>query len=440
VSRIRQALAVATLAVAHAGCSSSTAPGTKTGGLTITVNAPPNLAVSFTVTGPNGYKTTVTSTDHLTGLAPGSYTINASNIDVGDSVVATVYGCTVTGSPAVVSTGSVAAATVTYAARGGSGALWVVGSFAAGLDTAVGMALGYSATQLRTSGSFRAGVELHLPIDPSGNLGPASASITGLAFDTHGNMWVANVAENTVSEYTASQLTASGTPTPAVKIQLAANSFSNAIAFDSSANLWVANANVSTIVELTAAQLTASGSPTPAVTISEGASATPTALAFDQHGNLWVVNEVSTVVEYTASQLAAGGSPTPAITLTDTAIAGPIGLAFDSSGNLWITAVGSYPYDGHIVEYTAASLTALNPKPAVSFPVLNSNAAYPTGLAFDDSGNLWYADARQNQIAEYAAASLSSGFPSIVTTINNVPLLDAVAIAFSPHAASLPLP
>ena len=46
----------------------------------------------------------------------------------------------------------------------------------------------------------------------------------GLAFDGHGNLWVANVCNSpsipTVVEFAASQLATSGTPTPTVSINV----------------------------------------------------------------------------------------------------------------------------------------------------------------------------------------------------------------------------
>jgi hypothetical protein len=71
-------------------------------------------------------------------------------------------------------------------------------------------------------------------------------------------------------------------------------------------------------VEFTKAQLSASGSPTPAVTISATKVGTyksldgPYSLAFDSSGDLWVENfNGNTTVEFGRDQLSTSGSPTP---------------------------------------------------------------------------------------------------------------------------------
>ena len=67
------------------------------------------------------------------------------------------------------------------------------------------------------------------------------------------------------------------------------------MAFDSHGNLWVANCDFATghptdaILEFTPAQLTAGGAQTPAVTISSnGVMQCPWSVAFDASGNVWV--------------------------------------------------------------------------------------------------------------------------------------------------------
>jgi hypothetical protein len=95
-----------------------------------------------------------------------------------------------------------------------------------------------------------------------------------------------------------------------------------------------------TVVEFTASQLGASGSPTPAVTLSTTGTGNfafePTGLAFDASGNLWVASgNGALVVQFAASQLVVSGAPTPTVTLSGSSLVGPIWLAFDPpSANL----------------------------------------------------------------------------------------------------------
>ena len=84
------------------------------------------------------------------------------------------------------------------------------------------------------------------------------------------------------------------------------------MAFDSSGDLWVANYNSSTLVEYTPDEL-ATGAPTPAITISpdrSGSLDAPDDLAFDPSGDLWVANYNSnTVVEYSPGRFTQSRGP-----------------------------------------------------------------------------------------------------------------------------------
>jgi sugar lactone lactonase YvrE len=175
----------------------------------------------------------------------------------------------------------------------------------------------------------------------------------------------------------------------------------------------------------------------------------PIGLAFDAHGNLWVANNsASSIVEYTPSQLATSGSPAPAVTLTGSAINFPNEIAFDHAGNLWITnsvyadSGGGFHSKGRIVEYAAQDLAATgSPTPLVviNTPRVSGNSL-PTGLAFDDSGNLWFADIAEPAIGEYSAASLTAGgnTPPVVI-ITSATSVSGVGIAFNPHTTAVPL-
>ena len=138
----------------------------------------------------------------------------------------------------------------------------------------------------------------------------------GAAIDVHGNLWVSTFSTDSILEYSASELAASGTPTPAVVILEPSSSWPAGLAFDANGNLWVANVGTNAVVEFAASQLASSGSPTPATTITAASSSllAPAGLAFDANGNLWVSNAASTtVVEYKASQLVTGGALTPSV-------------------------------------------------------------------------------------------------------------------------------
>jgi secreted PhoX family phosphatase len=137
------------------------------------------------------------------------------------------------------------------------------------------------------------------------------------------------------------------------------------LAFDGSGNLWVADGGTgsnNTVVEFSASQLTHSGTPTPTVILSDdghGSLDEPFGLAFDGGGNLWVTNgKDSSVVEFTPSQLASSGDPTPTVTLSANhgSLAFPTDLALDASGDLWVSNGGFTNGNASVVEFGASQL------------------------------------------------------------------------------------
>jgi hypothetical protein len=203
----------------------------------------------------------------------------------------------------------------------------------------------------------------------------ATITTTGLAapqqsvFDAAGNQWVADHDGNAVLVFTAAQLAMTGdTPTvPAVTITSTAFNGPLGIAFDTAGNLWIANnggvagANGAaspvgtTIVEFAAAHLpmvpaTGMVEPalTPDVTLSDngmGSIQAPWALVFDSAGNLWSSNAEApnTLVKFAKATLMATGAPVPAVTISpamaggNTTLNAPNGLCFDNNGDLAAT-------------------------------------------------------------------------------------------------------
>ena len=328
-------------------------------------------------------------------------------------------------SPASVTANDTAKATVTYSTQGGTGGLWVANS------TTLQSVARYSAAELANSTDS----------PPTTSLGTGDPKPVGVAFDPQGNLWVALSHSNLVVEYTASQLVSSGTPTPAVTLVGRAGSLSQpaGLAFDLEGNLWVSNGTANTVVEFSATQLHFSGTQTPAVTIgaSAGSLNAPLAIAMDTLGDLWVANaNAGTLVEFTPGQLGVSGTPTPAVTLSAAAgsIVGPVGLAFDVDGNLWVANGNT----GHntVVEFSGSQLTASGaPTPAVVLSASAGSLASPTGLAFDNSENLWVANSAAPSVVEFTTSQLiSSGSPTpnVVVTTRANSLAMPVGIAFDP--------
>ncbi len=203
----------------------------------------------------------------------------------------------------------------------GAGNLWV--------SQFGGMLYHYDASQLASSGTPTPS----LSIDAS-----SYGNLSGLAFDAAGDLWVAVGIGNKLLQFTPAQLAAGGTPTPPVVISATpGGSLLTPIgmAFDPAGNLWVANHGGVSLVKFAASQLAASGSPTPAVTITNGLS-NPFGIAFDASGNLWVADSAAGALRYDAADLGSA-SASPAAAITGAALpGGPEALAFDASGALWV--------------------------------------------------------------------------------------------------------
>jgi sugar lactone lactonase YvrE len=199
------------------------------------------------------------------------------------------------------------------------------------------------------------------------------------------------------------QYGSSGDGGPAISAQLA---WPAGLAFDSSGNLFIAdNANhrirkvtpagvISTVVGSTAGY---SGDNGPAA----GAQLNwPTAVALDTSGNLFIAD--------TANQVIRRVSTSGVITTVATGLNSPEGVAVDSSGVLYIAdysvnddGCGDIVYSGRMVKMTADGNTAiLTPGP----PGLES----PRGIAIDAAGNVYVADAIGDRVWKVSAGGVFS--------------------------------
>jgi DNA-binding beta-propeller fold protein YncE len=198
------------------------------------------------------------------------------------------------------------------------------------------------------------------------------ANDNGLAIDASGNVYVANVNNGSITEYTpgggnpgglTNNVFASGLNSP------------NGLAFDAYGDLYVANSGAGNIIKIT---------PSGTQSIFATGIGDPTQMAFDSNGNLFVSNGSG---NYSVDEV----SPTGTVTIFAAAnstgnvtgigygdLNDPQGLAIDASGNVYVANGNS---DDNIVELTpsgAASVFATEPA-----------GSSPHGLAFDSSGDLW---------------------------------------------------
>ena len=144
-----------------------------------------------------------------------------------------------------------------------------------------------------------------------------SGNPSAIAFDAGGSLWVSDNVNHVIRKYSAAQLATSGSPSPDLVVSATDQSLVNptGLAFDSYGNLWVANIGGRTLVSFGPDQLTSTGSPVPNVIIrSNGASlSVPVGLAFDVEGNLWVVGGTGALARFSRTSLVASGAPLPAL-------------------------------------------------------------------------------------------------------------------------------
>ena len=428
LSVVGRAAATVALCVALAcsgGGSSATGPGGgggNSGSLAITITAPSGITPSVTVTGPNAYQHTIASTQTLSGIAPGSYTVRANAVGGADPIVGVPYAGAVTGSPATVTANATASATVSYTQRASKGLLWV--------SNVTGALAGFSSSQLASSGS------------PTPAFSVNASGPVALAFDASGGAWISpGYTADTLYYYTQAQLLGGGKPAPSARIVPGSViSGITALAFDAAGDLWAAGQYSQNLTEFTPAQLAAGGAQAPAVTINGvfGTLERPFSIVFDAKGNLWASSATdSSIVAYSPTELRAGGNQVPVAGITNTAnISEPVALAFDATGNLWVASA-----TGPITEFVASDLTTVG-SPQASVVLTMTSNGLPNGLAFDDSGDLWVDDITNNQIVEYTPSQLTAtGKPTPATVIkaSGGSISYPNPMAFSPHASNLPI-
>ena len=296
-----------------------------------------------------------------------------------------------------------------------------------------------------------------------------------VAFDHSGNLWVTDSENSRILEYAypfsdgqaatveigqpagAGAFTTRLDPSPPTAGSL---SYPEHIAFDSSGNLWVADDGNDRVLEFVpgtsgcAAGHLCNGMAASLVlgqssftTSRSGTNASdffhPKALAFDPSGNLWVVDTTndrvlefahpfstdeaaSTVIGQSSFTTRANPSPPTASSLSS-----PKDVAF-SGGDLWVAdnnarvleyipGTGECP-EGQLCTGMSASIE-IGQAPGEGAFTSNacdigaSSVCDIDGIAFDPSGNLWVGDHGNDRVLEFAVGSLGTDGPSASVVI-----------------------
>jgi len=389
---------------------------------------PTGTTASVVINGPSGYAKTISTSTTLSDLGSGSYTITAPPIRVPGTQVDTVSDAIVTCSPANLVPGSASTAQVDYAQRAGTGMLWAT-------IFSSRNAFGFDAATIGTPGAQSSAPTVTLTT----NVGIGTPASPSIAFSAKGDMWI-GTCQNTaipqvLAKYSPAKISSSGTPTPDVALTLPVTNGSYdcaaALAFDPAGNLWVGMYH-GHVLRFNASDLAASGTPSPAIDLTSTTNFTGVLdLAFDSSGNLFVASYYSPVISrLSASQLLTSNSAiVPAVLLTLAPGSGPGGLVVGGDGSLWVS---DYNHST-IIKLKAADLGAsATPTPALTL----TNCHGPEQLAFDNAGNLWVAAYDTKNIFAISAADIATGGSKtpLTTLSGNGALSTAFGLRFNPGA------
>jgi uncharacterized protein (DUF2141 family) len=462
------------------------------GALSVNITGLPDGAkASVTVSGPNGFNQSLTATETISNLEPGTYTVVSGDVTSGGKT----FKATITGSPATVEAGKTAVSSVTYAAQTvqpGSLAVSITG-LPGGVSANVTVIGPNGFARTLTSSAVLNGLE---PGSYALTANDVTSGNTRFAATVTGSPAAVKSGETAISSvsYAAQvgslQVTISGLPVGLnADVAIAGpDGFNQALTASRALNglnpgdyaitaktvrqrLSIVDALFDPVVTGSLATVTASGTAFTSATYAQrpgtgqlwvpsdfrlsgyaasslagsGAPAPTTALApsgifvgaaFDASGNLWATGIFSnTLAKFTVSQLASGGAVFPDMTITANglSLSSPFGLAFDAGGNLWVANSNG----NSLAMFTPAQLaTDGSPAPTVTIRsdknAPGGSLSGPRGLAFDAGGNLWVT-VSPDRLVKFTPAQLAvSGSPAPAVTIssNNNSLVNPIALAF----------
>jgi uncharacterized repeat protein (TIGR01451 family) len=195
----------------------------------------------------------------------------------------------------------------------------------------------------------------------------------GVAVDSVGNVYIADVGKNAIEEWNAS------TQQVSTLVSTGMNG-PEGVAVDASGNVYIADTGNSAIEEWNAS--------TQQVTtlVSTGLTG-PKGVAVDASGNVYIADTGNNAIEEW------NASTQQVSTLVSTGMNGPEGVAADASGNVYIADTGN----NAVKEWTASTQQVIT--------LVSTGLNGPEAAAVDDSGNVYVADTGDDAIKEWSAAT-----------------------------------
>ncbi len=219
---------------------------------------------------------------------------------------------------------------------------------------------------------------------PSGITGSGINQSYGMALDVRGNVWIAN--EQTASNSGNGDVSELDSSGQAVASEITAGGiyFPIGVAADTNGDMWFADYGDSKVT-----LLSSSGS---AISSSSGWGGTslgfPVAVAVDAGHNAWVANQGGLLP---ITEISPDGSQ---VSNYNCDCNGASGVAADQSGNIWIA---NY-YGNSISEVNTCGTMELD-------ATTGGGVLRPQGIAVDGSGTVWVANYQGNSLSELGGAS-----------------------------------
>jgi hypothetical protein len=369
-----------------------------TGSLALAVTGLPGGASgNVTITGPNAFSRALTGTTTLTGLAPGTYTVSATNV----TITGNVWSPAPPSQTVTVTTSAVAApATVAYAQNPGALALTV-----SGLPSAS------AAVTVTGPNSFSQAVTATTTLS---NLSAGTYTITAANVTLSSNVYAPSTTSQTVT------VSGGATATATVSYSITTGSLAitvNGVPGGSTANITVTGPNAYSRA------VTAS---TTLATLTPG-TYTVSASAITNAGNTFTPTAATQTITVSASVTAASATVTYAQSTGSLALA-VTGLPGGANGAVTITGPNAYSQS-----FTGTTtITGLTPG---TYTVAASNVTI--------TGNVWSAapasqtvTVTTSPVAAPATVSYAQNPGSLALTVNGLPSASAAITVTGPNSFS----